>query len=93
MPKPNKLFVMLLEIITPDQKVFSGEVKLLQVPGLDGSFEIMHKHAPVISIIGKGQVKVITQSDEKQYFEIEGGVVEMKNNNIILLAEHLVRKE
>ena len=84
---------MLLEIITPDQKVFSGEVKLLQVPGLDGSFEVMHKHAPVISIIGSGKVKVITDNNEKKYFDIEGGVVEVKNNNIILLAERLLKKE
>ena len=46
---------MLLEIITPDQKVFSGKVKLIQVPGLDGSFEVMHKHAPIIAIIGHGK--------------------------------------
>lgn len=84
---------MLLEIITPDQKVFSGEIKLLQVPGLDGSFEVMNKHAPIISIIGKGVVKVITSIDEKKFFDVEGGVVEVKNNNIILLAEKLSSKE
>jgi len=84
---------MLLEIITPDQKVFSGEVKLLQIPGLDGSFEVMHKHAPIISIIGKGQLKVITDQDEKKFFDVEGGVVEVKNNNVILLAEKLVKKD
>ena len=59
---------MLLEIITPDQKVFSGEVKLIQVPGLDGSFEVMHKHAPIIAIIGHGKVKVIIESGENKFF-------------------------
>ena len=82
---------MLLEIITPDQNVFSGEVKLIQVPGLDGSFEVMHKHAPIIAIIGHGKVKVIIESGENKFFDIEGGVIEVKDNKIILLAERLVK--
>jgi F-type H+-transporting ATPase subunit epsilon len=82
---------MLLEIITPDQKIFSGEVKLIQVPGLDGSFEVMHKHAPIIAIIGHGKVKVITEIGEKKIFNIDGGVIEVKDNKIILLAEKLVK--
>jgi F-type H+-transporting ATPase subunit epsilon len=82
---------MLLEIITPDKKVFSGDVKLVQVPGLDGSFEIMHKHAPIIAIIGLGKVKVITDGGEKKFFEVDGGVVEVKDNKIILLAEKLIK--
>jgi F-type H+-transporting ATPase subunit epsilon len=82
---------MLLEIITPDQKVFTGEVKLIHVPGLDGSFEIMHKHAPIIAIIGHGKVKVITEEGENKYFEVDGGVVEVKDNKVILLAERLVK--
>ena len=82
---------MLLEIITPDQKVFSGEVKLIQVPGLDGSFEVMNKHAPIISIIGQGKVKVITETGENKFFQVDGGVVEVKDNKIILLAERLVK--
>lgn len=82
---------MFLEIITPDQKVFSGEVKLIQVPGLDGSFEVMHKHAPIIAIIGHGKVKIITENSETKFFEVDGGVVEVKDNKIILLAEKLVK--
>jgi len=82
---------MLLEIITPDQKIFSGDVKLIQVPGLDGSFEIMHKHAPIIAIIGIGKVKVIPENGETKFFSVEGGVVEVKDNKIILLAEKLTK--
>jgi F-type H+-transporting ATPase subunit epsilon len=82
---------MLLEIITPDQKVYAGDVKLIQVPGLDGSFEIMHKHAPIIAIIGHGKVKVIAESGEKKFFDIDGGVIEVKDNKIILLAERLTK--
>jgi F-type H+-transporting ATPase subunit epsilon len=82
---------MFLEIITPDKKVFSGEIKLIQIPGLDGSFEVMHKHAPIISIIGQGKVKVISENGENKFFTIDGGVVEVKDNNIILLAERLLQ--
>ena len=82
---------MLLEIITPDQKVFSGEVKLIKVPGLDGWFEVMNKHAPIISVLGHGKVKVITNAGENKFFEVDGGVVEVKDNKIILLAEKLVK--
>ena len=82
---------MLLEIITPDQKVFSGEVKLIQVPGLDGIFEVMHKHAPIIAIVGHGKVKVITENGDNKFYEVGGGVIEVKDNKIILLAEKLVK--
>ncbi len=81
---------MLLEIITPDKKVFSGEVKLIKVPGLDGWFEVMNKHAPIISVLGHGKVKVITDTGENKFFEVDGGVVEVKDNKVILLAEKLV---
>jgi F-type H+-transporting ATPase subunit epsilon len=51
----------------------------------------MHKHAPIIAIIGHGKVKVITESGENKFFDVEGGVVEVKDNKIILLAERFVK--
>jgi F-type H+-transporting ATPase subunit epsilon len=80
---------MMLEIVTPDQKVFSGEVKLVQVPGTLGSFEILHNHAPIISSLSFGRVKIIAMDGTQQFFNIDGGVIEVKDNNIILLAESL----
>ena len=78
---------MFLEIITPDKKVFSGEVKLVQVPGSKGAFEILKNHAPIISTLDKGTIKVIDLSNKEQFFEITGGVIENKANKIIVLVE------
>ena len=78
-----------LEIITPDKKVYEGEVKLVKVPGSKGSFEILNNHAPIISILAKGEVKVIDNDDKTNFYNISGGVVEVKQNNIIILAESI----
>ncbi len=77
---------MLLNIITPDKLVYSGEVKLVKLPGVDGSFEILNNHAPIISTLQKGQIKVIEENNELKYFDIDEGVVEVQNNRIIVLA-------
>ena len=78
-----------LEIITPDRKVYEGKVKLVKVPGSKGSFEILNNHAPIISILDKGEVKIIDNEDKTKYYDISGGVVEVKQNNIIILAESI----
>ncbi|MFA6924232.1 MAG: ATP synthase F1 subunit epsilon [Bacteroidales bacterium] len=78
---------MFLEIISPDTKLFSGEVSLLQLPGIDGSFEILNKHAPLISILKKGKIKIIDSEKKNQFFEINGGAVEVLKNKVIVLAE------
>jgi F-type H+-transporting ATPase subunit epsilon len=78
---------MVLEIITPNKKVYSGQVTLVQLPGSKGSFEILNHHAPIISTLEKGRIKVIEESGEVLYFEVEGGIVENKDNKIIVLAE------
>jgi len=78
---------MHLEIITPDKKVYDGEVKLVKVPGSKGSFEVLKNHAPIISTLDNGEVKIIDKSDKTSYFTIGGGVIEVKNNEIIILAE------
>ena len=78
---------MFLEIITPDKKLFSGEVKSVTLPGKDGSFGILKNHAPIISSLKKGTVKVTDDKQSVQNFDINGGVVESLKNNIIILAE------
>ena len=78
---------MLLEIITPDTKVYEGEVKLVQVPGSKGSFQILNNHAPIISTLDPGNVKVIDKNDRTSFFTIGGGVIEVKSNHIMILAE------
>ncbi len=78
---------MYLEIITPDKKLFSGEVKSVKLPGTDGSFGILNNHAPIIASLKKGTVKVTSDKNTTENFEINGGVIEMLNNKAILLAE------
>ena len=78
---------MYLEIITPDKKVFEGEVQLIQLPGSKGGFEILKNHAPIISTLEKGTIKIQDQTGKEQFFEIDGGVIENKANKIIVLVE------
>jgi F-type H+-transporting ATPase subunit epsilon len=78
---------MLLEIISPDKNLYSGEVDLIQVPGSKGSFEILRNHAPIISTLDKGQIRIVDQKGATTFFEVDGGVIEAKNNKIIVLAE------
>lgn len=81
---------MLLEIISPDKKLYSGEADLIQVPGSKGSFEILKNHAPIISTLEKGQIKIVSPGGNKTTFDIDGGVIEAKNNKIIVLAEKVL---
>ena len=78
---------MLLEIITPDKRIYSGKIKLVQLPGSQGAFEILKNHAPIISSLEKGKIKVIEENGQELFFEVDGGVVENKDNKIIVLAE------
>ena len=59
---------MLLEIITPEKKIYSGKIKLVQLPGTDGSFEIMSKHAAMISSLAAGKAKVVSEEGEEVFF-------------------------
>jgi F-type H+-transporting ATPase subunit epsilon len=79
---------MQVEIITPDTTLFSGEdVHLVQLPGIGGSFEVLNHHAPLISVLKQGSVKVEEKGKSTQYFEIKGGVVEVLQNKVLILAE------
>ena len=77
---------MNLEIITPEKQLFSGEVTSVKFPGTTGEFEILNNHAPIISTLSEGEIRVIT-SNNTEKFSINGGVIEMQNNKIIVLAE------
>ncbi|MEP7263323.1 MAG: ATP synthase F1 subunit epsilon [Bacteroidota bacterium] len=77
---------MFLEIITPDRKVFEGEVTSVLVPGSNGQFQMLENHAAIISTLVNGKVKVKTKSGE-EHFDVHGGVVEMVKNKVVILAE------
>ncbi len=78
---------MNLEIITPEKTLFKGEVDSLNVPGSKGQFTILHNHAPIISMLDKGQVRFIPNGKQNEFINIEGGLVEVKKNKIIILAD------
>jgi F-type H+-transporting ATPase subunit epsilon len=80
---------MNLEIVTPDRKVYEGEINSIALPGIDGSFQILNNHAPIVSALGTGKMTVIDIEKETQEFDISGGVVEMNNNKVIVLAESI----
>lgn len=94
---------MILEVLTPDEILFTGNISQVVLPGLDGSFGILDSHAPLISALANGTVKVDQNTEENKSFKgrlntehktdaqftftIKGGVVEVKDNRILLLAE------
>jgi F-type H+-transporting ATPase subunit epsilon len=80
---------MTLEILTPDKKVFEGEVTAVTVPGTLGSFQILKDHAPIISTLEDGPV-IVKANTGLETFNIKGGVVEVLDNKIIVLAEAVV---
>ncbi len=83
---------MNLEILTPEEKVYNGEVSSVQLPGSKGSFEVLNNHAPLISSLEGGKINVKGDNVQEQ-FEIKSGFVEVLNNQIIVLIEGLISEE
>ena len=77
---------MRLEILTPDKTIYQGDVTSVTVPGSAGSFEVLKDHAPIISTLEDGKVVIRNGKTEETLF-IKGGVVEVVNNTIMVLAE------
>jgi len=76
-----------LEIISPDAEIFTGEVKSIVVPAIDGSLGILDNHAPLITTLKEGTIKLISTKGENQSIEVKGGVVEVLKNEVVILAE------
>ena len=81
---------MVLDILTPEKSIFSGEIKLVKVPGSNGSFEVMKNHAPIISSLDKGELKITPAQGADIFYQIEGGVIEVNNNKAIVLVEKII---
>ena len=79
-----------LEIVTPEGKSFEGMVEKATVPGVEGSFQVLYNHAPIISTLGKGIVKVETEEGKLLSYAIEDGVAEVLNNKMVVLVESLL---
>ncbi|MFT6866142.1 MAG: F-type H+-transporting ATPase subunit epsilon [Cyclobacteriaceae bacterium] len=83
---------MFLEIVTPDEKIFEGEVQSATFPGSDGTFQVLDNHAPLISTLGKGDIKMEKEVDKRTEwitFIVDGGIVEILNNKVTVLAEKI----
>ena len=93
---------MILEIVSPEATLFKGEVTSVSLPGVDGSFQILNNHAPIVSILKQGTVKLAANSfkfdkdvadkftkvnDQNYTLEIKSGTIEMKDNKVIVLAD------
>lgn len=92
---------MQLEIVTPEQTLYSGEVESVSVPGISGEFQMLDHHAPIVSLLAEGKVRIFGTveldkavkdqftkgSDGTTDYHIKGGVVEMKNNKAVVLAD------
>ena len=83
---------MKVEIVTPEDAVYQGEISLIQLPGTDGLFELLDNHAPMIAMLAAGNVKVVEENNQTVHFAIQGGVVEVLKNKILVLAEGCKRK-
>lgn len=78
---------MTVEIITPEKKLFEGETSMVKVPGSKGSFLMLNMHAPIVSTLEKGEVVIREMSGNELKFSVNGGLVECKNNKIVILVE------
>jgi len=77
---------MNVRIIKPDSTVFEGQASLLQLPGTNGLFEILENHAPIISSLAPGKIRIQTDDGEKT-FDIKAGVVKGQKNDILVLVQ------
>jgi F-type H+-transporting ATPase subunit epsilon len=76
-----------LEILTPERKLFSDEVYGVQLPGVSGSFEVLEKHAPLVSALKSGRIKVLNDKTHTTFFDIKSGFVEVLANRVTVLVE------
>ena len=78
---------MTLEILTPEKKIFSGEVYGVQLPGISGLFEVLDKHAPLVSALKAGKMKILKSKSDMVHYTIQSGFVEVLNNKATVLVE------
>lgn len=81
---------MNLTILSPEKEIFSGAVKSVKVPGSAGQFEMLDNHAPIVSSLAKGEVRVVKDNGDRVSFQVEGGFVEMLNNEVSLLVSSVM---
>lgn len=83
---------MQLTILTPEKEVYSGKIKSVKVPGTSGQFEILSGHAPIVSSLTEGEVRVLDNEGKKQLYTIDRGFIEVLNDEVSLLVRGLTDK-
>jgi F-type H+-transporting ATPase subunit epsilon len=85
---------MQLDILTPEKKIYSGNVYGIQLPGISGSFEILDKHAPMVSALGKGNMKLLMDKSGNNAirYDVSGGFIEVLDNKVTVLVESAIEK-
>ena len=78
---------MILEILTPEKKIFSGDVYGVQLPGINGLFEVLDMHAPIVSALASGQLKILKDKTTTARYTIQSGFVEVLHNKATVLVE------
>ncbi|MDI9310186.1 MAG: F0F1 ATP synthase subunit epsilon [Limnohabitans sp.] len=93
---------MIVEIVSPEATLFKGEVTSVSVPGINGEFQMLNNHAPIVSLLGKGNIKIVGASikigkefaakfnklnEQTYWLPINSGTIEMNDNKIIVLAD------
>lgn len=81
---------MTLEILTPEKKIFSAEVYGVQLPGITGLFEVLDRHAPIVSALKDGKLKILKDKTSTISYTIQSGFVEVLNNKTTVLVEGAV---
>lgn len=83
---------MKLDILTPEKKIYEGEVYGVFLPGVQGYFEILDKHAPMVAALGAGDMKILKDKNTSELYSIEGGFLEMNSNKAVVLIEGATKK-
>lgn len=74
-------------ITTPDTTLYDGDAKLVHLPGVGGSFQLLENHAPIVSALVQGTVRLVTPDNETKTFDIRGGIIKCLQNEVLILAQ------
>ena len=77
---------MILEILSPQKQLFTGNIQQVDVPGKNGKFQVLPHHAPIISTLTKGIIKILKKNGTEVEIEVMGGIIEVKENKVIILV-------
>ena len=78
---------LILEIITVDKEIFSGEIISVTAPGTIGEFQVLYNHAPLVSTLEIGKIKIVEPPNKESIFAVSGGIIEVRENKVIILAD------